>query len=559
MTPRIRWRERFRFGLAAKLTLSLVASTAGLFILFGFLNLRWQRRQAEELVLQSADRISDLIQRSTRYQMLRNDREALYQVIATIGNEPGIRRIRIFNEEGRIRVSTDRTELNTLVDKRAEACYACHAPETHQGEPLTRLARPDRARIFTDAQGHRILGLIRPIENEPACSNAACHAHPAERRVLGVIDANLSLATVDAQFAEHQANLERFTGLAVVAVSLVSMLFIWLVVFRPVKELTTGTHKVAQGNWDYRLPVRSQDELGELAASFNKMTADLSAAHAELTAWARTLEARVEEKTRELKTAHAHILQVEKMASIGKLAAVVAHEINNPLSGILTYTKLLKKWLAREPVDPARREEILSSLDLIESESRRCGEIVKNLLMFSRAAPMNLEWTNLNAVVERAMQLLRHQLDLASIQLQLKLADDLPVVHCDPAQVEQVVLALAMNGIDAMPRGGTLWLRTRKLGEATPGAVQLDVEDDGVGIPPEILPHLFEPFFTTKEAGRGVGLGLAVCQGIVERHGGRIEVHSEVGRGTRFSVTLPIQAVPPSASGSAEVAAAQAR
>src|SRR5574337_345737 len=167
------WRRRPWNSLAVKLALALVVSTAALFSLFGYLNLRVQRQQSEELVLVSAERISDLIRRSTHYQMLRNDREALYQVIRTIGNEPGIRRIRIFNEEGRISLSTDPTEVGKLVDKHAEACYGCHA----QQAPLTRLARKDRARTFTDAQGDRVLGVIRPIENEPVCSNAACHAH----------------------------------------------------------------------------------------------------------------------------------------------------------------------------------------------------------------------------------------------------------------------------------------------------------------------------------------------------------------------------------------------
>ncbi len=543
-----RWRSWPRASLAVKLALALLVSTAALFTVFGYLNLRLQRQQSQEMVLQSADRISDLIQRSTRYQMLRNDREALYQVITTIGNEPGIRRIRIFNEAGRISVSTDTAEVNTYVDKRAEACYGCHAPETRQGEPLTRLARPDRARIFTDPQGQRVLGLIRPIENEPACSNAACHAHPSDRRILGVIDTDLSLATVDARLAEHQARLAGFTGLAVLLITAVSMVFIWLVVHRPIQELSTGTRKVAQGDLDYRLPVRSGDELGALASSFNKMTEDLAGARTELTAWAHTLEDRVEQKTRELRRAHEHVLQVEKMASIGKLAAVVAHEINNPLAGILTYTKLLKKWLERGEWDAARREEVGSSLGLIESESRRCGEIVKNLLTFARAAPMNLEWVNLNEVVDRVLRLVQHQMELTGIQLQREFAgispEALPAVHADPGQLQQVLLALVMNAMDALPHGGNLWIRIRALPETRPPYthVQLQVRDDGLGIPADVLPHLFEPFFTTKERGRGVGLGLAISRSIVERHGGRIEAVSEPGKGSTFTVSLPVEA-----------------
>ncbi len=532
-------RTGFRRSLALKLALAMAVSTALFLLVLGYLNLRLNRQNSEELVVQSADRISDLIRRSTHYQMLRNDREALYHVIRTIGAEPGIRRIRIFNEEGRISVSTDPAEVNTFVDKRAEACYGCHAPEARTGQPLANLARNDRARIFTDAQGQRVLGVIRPIENEPACSNAACHAHPPDRRVLGVIDTDLSLATVDARLAEHQAHLAQFTGLILLLITGVSMVFIWLVVYRPVRELRAGTQRLAAGDLSYRLPVRSADELGELASSFNKMAGELADAQGNLTAWARTLETRVEEKTRALERAHEHALQMEKMASVGRLAAVVAHEINNPLSGILTYTKLLKKWLGQNELNAARREEVLSSLDLVECESRRCGEIVRNLLTFARAAPMNLEWSDLNAVVERAIKLLQHQLDLAGVQLQLELAEKLPPVRCDASQIEQVLLALMMNAADAMPRGGTLWLRSKQLPNAA--EVRLEVQDDGLGIPADALPHIFEPFFTTKENKRSVGLGLAVSHGIVQRHGGRIEVESEPGRGTKFTVILPLQ------------------
>src|SRR5690348_331179 len=195
--------KRFKLGIAAKLGLCLVVGTAVIFTAFGYWNLRLQRRGAEELVLQSADRISDLIQRSTRYQMLENDREGLYQTIRDIGHEPGIDRIRIFNKDGRIMFSTDAAEVNRLVDKGAEACYACHA----QAAPLAKLDRPDRARTFVNAQGRRVMAIMRPIENEPSCATAACHAHRAGQQILGVIDAQLTLNAVDAQAVRQQTLL----------------------------------------------------------------------------------------------------------------------------------------------------------------------------------------------------------------------------------------------------------------------------------------------------------------------------------------------------------------
>jgi two-component system NtrC family sensor kinase len=211
------------------------------------------------------------------------------------------------------------------------------------------------------------------------------------------------------------------------------------------------------------------------------------------------------------------------------------------LSGILTYAKLLRKWLDYGETSSAKQDEAAQCLDLIASESRRCGDLVKNLLTFSRTAPINVQSTDLNQVVDRSVRLVQHQLEMNGIQLQLDLAPDMPLVQCDPAQIEQVLLALIMNAIDAMPRGGNLWLSTRV---SRTDSVEMEVRDDGSGIPPEILSQIFEPFLTTKETGHGVGLGLAISHSIIERHGGTIEVESENGKGTAFTITLPIQAVP---------------
>ncbi len=522
-------------GLAVKLAVPLVATTVLLLSLFNYLNLRMEQRQAEEMVLESADRISDVILRSTHYQMLRNDREALYHVIHTIGSEPGIRAIRIFNEEGRISFSTDPAEVNSYVDKQAEACYACHA----QQAPLTHLDRPDRARIFTGADGQRVLGVIRPIENQPACANAACHAHPADRRILGVIDADLSLASVDTILAEHRSQYLTFSAVGVVLVSFLSVVFIWAFVHRPVKELIAGTKVVAQGNLDHRLPVRSGDELGTLASSFNKMTADLAGARDELTAWAQTLEDRVEEKTRELQCAQTVLVASEKMAALGKLAATVAHEVNNPLSGILTYARLVLRTLEQPDLTPEERARMIEQLRIITRESRRCGDIMRNLLTFARQAPPVREPQALKNLIERALTLVRHQLNLQGIELQTRFAEDLPLVPCDAGQVQQAILTLLVNATEAMPRGGRLEVTAESDPQARVARVR--VRDTGVGIPPDILPHIFEPFFTTKESELRTGLGLAVAYSIVEQHSGLLQVSSRVGEGTEFVLSLPLE------------------
>ncbi len=535
-------RERLRrlgSSLSAKLVVLLVSAMVLIFGLLGFLNIRLHRRHLESATVLSAERMSDVIKRSTSYHMMRNDREALYRMIRDMAAEPGVNRIRIINNQGKIAFSSSDAEVNTLVDKRAEACDACHSA----GQPREQLARAERSRVFR-ASGGRVVAVITPIENQPTCANAECHAHPAEQRILGVLDTHLSLQAADASVAESSRVMVIYTALAVVLVSVVTGMFVWRLVHVRVSALKDGTDHLRRGDLGYQIEVQSRDELGELADSFNQMSRQLREAREEVERWTQMLEARVEDKTRELKLANQQILVSEKMASIGKLAATVAHEINNPLSGILTYAKLLRKWATRTPWNEERREEVCSSLELIESESRRCGEIVKNLLMFSRSAPMNLQWTDVNGVIDRCVRLVQHQLELNNVELTTELESDLPNAYCDPAQIEQLLLALVMNAIEAMPRGGNLRLRSRWMG----GEVELQVEDDGPGIPQDLLPHVFEPFFTTKEGGHGVGLGLAISKGVVERHHGTIEVKSAPGKGTRFTIRLPIDVNAPAAT-----------
>jgi two-component system NtrC family sensor kinase len=519
-------------SLSVRLLVLLVASMAVVFGVLGYLNIRLHRGHLESTTMADAARMSSVIKRNTSYYMLRNQRDGLYHIITDMANEPEMVRIRIINDQGSISFSSDPSEMGKVVDKSLNVHDSLPA-----GAAAFRSTDGTQSfRTYALPSGERALGVIDPIENSKACSEADCHAHPASIKTLGVLDTNISLASTDRSVAESRRQVLLYTVLAILGVALLCSEFVKRMLGEPLRALHEGTERLGSGELGYQIELMSSGELGELANSFNAMSCQLHEARGEIDAWTETLEKRVEEKTRELSGAQEEMLRVERMASIGKLAAVVAHEINNPLAGILTYSKLLKKRLGRESKPDA---ENLSMLDLMESESRRCGDIVKNLMTFARPTSMNREPADLNGMIDRCVRLVQHQLELKNIELRVESDKELPAVRCDVGQIEQVMLALVMNAIDALVSGGNLTLASRR--GPKPDEVQLEVRDDGVGMPPDVVANMFEPFFTTKEHGRGLGLGLAISRNIVDRHGGRIRVASEPGRGTIFTVTLPLQ------------------
>jgi len=527
--------QKWRSSVGAKLTFWLLVSSAMVFSLLGYQTLRLHQRDLEQMTLASADRTSDLIKRGLRYSMLRNHRDEIYHTLQTIGAQPGIHKIRIFDKEGRISFSTDAREMNTFVDKRAEACYACHAQE----QPLTRLDRPDRVRIYVNPRGERILGLINPIENEPSCSRAPCHAHSPTQSVLGILDVTLSLAPVDAAIAKGRRQLLLLFLASLFFVTFVVVLATLMMIHTPITHLMRGIRRVAAGDLTYKIPLISRDELGEVAASFNAMTEKLRSAHEELTRWARTLEERVAQKTAELQRAHEQMIHAERMASLGKLAAIVAHEINNPLAGILTTAKLVRKKLEDHQLSAEERATLRQYLELIAGESARCGEIVKNLLQVVRPSRASLQPHDVNELIRQSLRLIQHKIELMSLQTDVQLDPSLPPIVCDGSQIRQVLLALLINACEAVrPEEGRIEIISRFLPERQ--QAEITIRDNGIGMDEETQRRIFKPFFTTKEREGSLGLGLSVVLSILHRHGGEIHVQSALGQGTTFTVYLPL-------------------
>jgi two-component system NtrC family sensor kinase len=465
--------------------------------------------------------------------MLLNRREDIDHIIRTVGNEPGIEAVRIYNKKGVITFSSDAHEVGTVVSFSSNACNACHTPDASTVLP----ASTNLTRIFQSERHYRVIGMITPINNEPSCATAACHAHPASQTVLGVLDVMMPLQEFDESLAELKTVQYTNALVLVLVVTLFAGVFIWLMVNIPVKKLIRGTEEIRAGRLEHKIQIQSNDEIGLLAESFNLMTDDLLRAQEELKRWAHTLEQRVQEKTEELRRTQANMIQVEKMVSLGTLAATVAHELNNPLEGVLTYAKLLKRTVQQSVLEKNVKQQLESELTIIADEVARCGNIVKNLLLFSRQKIGEFREVDLVQVLSQSFKLIDHMLKINNTRLETRVTATATTLVADPSQLEQAFLALAINAVEAMPGGGTL--RVEITDEPATDALRITFTDTGVGIQEEDLPHIFEPFYTTKRDGKGTGLGLAVTYGIIERHGGTIHLRSRVHEGTTVTITLP--------------------
>ncbi len=523
--------------LAPKLILWLTLIVVAVLGLSTAVNLRIHEKQLQEEMILGADELSGTVVNGMWNAMLADRRQDAYRMMQNIARGPGIERIRIFNKEGRVMFSTGR-EAGTLVDKNAEACYLCHARQ----QPLVHVTVPSRVRIFRRPAGGRLMGLVTPIYNEPSCSNADCHAHPAEIHVLGVLDLDMSLVRVD---REMRGARWRALGVMFLTIALAGgfiALFVRRFVGRPIGELIRATKAAARMDLEQPIDLSARDEIGELARSFEIMRRRLREALDEINSFARELEQKVAERTAQLRAAEQNLIRQDRLASLGQLSASMAHEINNPISGVRNLAALLNRILGQDGVPPERLPEFRSYLGQIEMETARVGRIVADLLTFSRQSRPKPVPCDLNEVVRNTLSLIAHKLADSRVWLQLSLAGDLPPVPCDKAQIMQVVLNLVMNSAESTPHGGRVVLCTF-VDRAADRAV-IEIEDAGSGIPEEHLARVFDPFFTTKEDGKGVGLGLAVVYGIVQGHDGTIEIESEPGKGTLVRVGLPLHPKP---------------
>src|SRR5512145_42005 len=361
-------------------------------------------QQIEEQAIRSNALLAETIQATTRSAMLLGIPSHAYRSMDGVGRIPGVLRMRVLDKDGRIVISSKTDEIGTVFPKSAPLCQKCHA----SAQPVSRVADNVRGRVEV-VEGERAITTLSPIYSERSCTTASCHGHPPGRSVLGLLEIAISLTSVD-----RYVDAFRYRTLLIAAATVMILAwFFWQVaraeLVEPVAALVEGTHRVSRNELDVEIRVASRGEMGFLASSFNDMTRSLRRLQADLDGLMSNLERQVEDRTADLKAAQEQLLRTEKLSSLGKLSASIAHEINNPLAGILTFAKLVSRKLGDGELVPEEREKVLKHLALVEREAYRCSVIVKNLLDFARERPMLVKPADVNQAVDEILTLLDNQ------------------------------------------------------------------------------------------------------------------------------------------------------
>ncbi len=488
----------FAIGIVGMISISI----------FSYLSAKSYRKQIITGIENHANQLSETVKRSTRYDMLQNNRPRIRRIIDTIGQQGGIERVRVINKVGTIIYSSLEGEVNSIVDMKGEMCYGCHG----QGLVLDKLTISQRTRFFKTVDGHKYLGIISPVYNERACWESSCHVHGPDSKVLGVMDVIMSLETVDTQINTFTAELMILAFIAIAANGFVLWFLVYKLFGKPTKELLAATDAVSAGDYKYKVNIGEKHEMRKLALSFNAMIDKISETQNQL-------------------------YHNAKLASLGQIAAGIAHEINNPLTGVLTYSSYHLKRIEGDKLD---KKELKESLNVIVRETKRCREIIKGLLDFARQVPPKKTKNNINVVIEQALAILENELVMKNISVDKFFLDDIPDIEADFVQLQQVFINLITNAAHAIgEKGGGIVILTHLKDVNSSKFIEVKISDTGHGIPRDKINSIFDPFFSTKGQ-EGTGLGLSVVLGIIDEHNGKIDVESEVEKGTTFTIKLPL-------------------
>ena len=507
-----------------------------LLISFGMIFRMVNKEFMENTIQRSGTSVCRFVQGALYQHMLENDQQALRNTLNIINEIPGIEDVNMYDAEFNLAYSS---YPNSTVLEHNPNCKDCHSNIESMFPRLERCLRiislDSKCAMSERDHDYRLLLIRNPILNEPSCYTNECHAHKESDEVLGSLVIRIPLEELD-------ANLNKSLVLAILTTII---LFTALLFFtkrnikKPLNEIILASEAVSRGDKSTRLEVRSNQlsDMRKVSTAFNEMLDNLHSATEELQNWSQQLEYKVRKKTEELSEMQNELLNIERIASLGKLSSSVAHEINNPLSGVLTYTKLVHKHIRKLELDEEERRSLNKYLSVIEEETKRCGDIVKGLLDFSRTDQKDFETCHLHRLLRETYTLVDHQMKIENISFQTDYSARKDLIQCSGNQIKQACIAVLMNALDAVLENGEIVIRTSNPDD---NKIRLDIIDNGVGIAREDIPHVFEPFFSTKEKASGIGLGLAIVHGIVQSHNGKIEVNSQVGKGTTISIILPV-------------------
>lgn len=532
---------KFRHSIYGRVVLIITGLSVFLFVSFSIIFRSVNENYLKTVIRQSGDNIGSIVEGALYHSMLENDRSALQNTLDIINTLPGIDEVNMYNSKDSLVYSS--FENGSEAGHSNPNCISCHTSIQSMfagaGNSYKIIDANSDCLMNQNDNGSRHLLIRSTILNEKSCYTSSCHAHQESDRLLGSLVIKLPLKEQDEAIQKSSAEFFILAILATVLLVSFLLAFTQKKIKNPLNALLKVSIAVANGDKNTRVEISPHqlDDMRMVSRSFNDMLDNLHTANEELENWSQQLEYKVQKKTEELGAAQSELLHVEKLASLGKLSSSVAHEINNPLSGILVYTKLLQKQLGNQAITESKRETMLKHLRLIESETKRCGDIVKGLLDFSRKDQEDFEPHHLNDTLLDTFGLMTHSIRIKNISFLTDLKATSDLIFCSPNQIKQACVALIVNASEAVVENGEIVIRSFNHDADT---VTFEISDNGVGIAEEDLSHIFEPFFSTKHDASGIGLGLAIVHGIVHNHKGKIQVRSEPGAGTTLAVTLPL-------------------
>jgi two-component system NtrC family sensor kinase len=535
------WSAPYRFYKSSYSIYGQVVKVIGLLALFLFLSFGIIFRTInvecmERTIQQNGNNVVMLVEGALYEHMLENNRTALRHTLDIINRMPRIEDVNIYDAQNNLAHSSSNQDSGHYHNANCKDCHTNINTMFPRTEKSFKIINVDSECEMSEKESNfRLLMIKTPIVNEPSCYTNECHAHQERDEVLGSLIIRIPLEELDANLNKSFV----FAGLTTLI--LVSFLLIYTrrKIRKPLMGIIRASEAVAEGDKNTRLDIKSNqlNDVRMVSIAFNKMLDNLQAATDELENWSQQLEYKVQKKSEEISEMQNELIHIERIASLGKLSSSVAHEINNPLSGVLTYTKLVHKRLNKIELDEDERKSMSKYLKVIENETKRCGDIVKGLLDFSRSDKLDFKTYHLHRLLKETYTLIEHQMKIENIVFQTDFAATKDLIHCNGNQVKQAGIAILLNAAEAVLDNGIIQIITSNPDE---NHIKLEITDNGVGIAPEDIPHIFEPFFSTKEKASGIGLGLAIVHGIVQNHNGKIDVESELGRGTTLSITLPV-------------------